>query len=258
MSLLDVQIQECAYGRVRVLHDLHVTVGQGEIVAVLGNNGVGKTTLLRAISGVQVTTKGTVTFDGEDISQRRGHRRARAGIVHVPEGRHVFGELSVLENLRVGALYRSDGHRGSLDDDLEVVWDLFPILSERQDQSASTLSGGQQQMLAIGRGLMAGPKLLMVDEASLGLAPKVVGLVFDALTRIRDSGVAILAVEQNIRTSLAHADRGYVLERGTVSHEGSSAELRADETIVDAYLGAAVPPNGHAENRSDDATGPVR
>jgi len=237
MTLLDVSITACRYGRVDVLHDVNIDVHAGEMVAVLGNNGVGKTTLLRAISGVAVRVDGTLTFEGDDISKLSAHKRSRKGVIHVPEGRRIFAELTVDENLRVGAMYATSTR--SLADRRDQAYDLFPSLVPLEHRQGSALSGGEQQMLAIGRGLMADPKLLMVDEASLGLAPLPIKTVFAALSAIRDSGVAVLVVEQNVRTSLAAADRAYVLERGTISRSGSSSELLADPTIIDAYLGSA-------------------
>ena len=238
MSLLEVEIQRAGYGSVDVLHDVRVSVEAGEMVAVLGNNGVGKTTLLRAISGWQVAVQGTIRFDGADLSRASAHRRVRRGMVHVPEGRRVFRELTVAENLRVGALH-SPGHR-SVQARLETVHELFPALARLAASPAGSLSGGEQQMLAIGRGLMAEPRLLMVDEASLGLAPIIITNVFDALRAIRAMGIAVLVVEQNVRTSLGAADRGYVLGRGSVSAEGPAADLLADPRVSDAYLGGAT------------------
>lgn len=235
-KLLEVELDSARYGTVTVMRDVRISVDAGEIVAVLGNNGVGKTTLLRAISGWIVAASGSIRFDGQETASTAAHRRVRAGIVHVPEGRRVFRDLTVEENLRVGALH-SPGRR-SMADKLETAFGLFPALDRLQRRTAGTLSGGEQQMLAVARGLMAEPRLLMVDEASLGLAPIVVSQVFDGLRAIRDMGIAVLVVEQNVRTSLAAADRGYVLERGTVTASGTSAELLADGRVVDAYLGA--------------------
>lgn len=248
MSLVEVDLESASYGSVSVLRDVHVTVGAGEIVAVLGNNGVGKTTLLRAISGWQVASSGSIRFDGRDVSSEAAHRRARAGIVHVPEGRRVFGDLTVEENLRVGALHARG--RQSFEDKSATALELFPALERLQGRRASSLSGGEQQMLAIARGLMAEPELLMVDEASLGLAPIIIHQVFDALEAIRSMGVAILVVEQTVRTSLAAADRGYVLERGTVTASGTASELLADERVVNAYLGGPE----HGDHHSATAT----
>ncbi len=247
MSLLEVDIDSVAYGRVEVLRQISLVVDAGEMVAVLGNNGVGKTTLLRAISGVEVQTKGRLVLDGVDIGRLSGHERSRRGLIHVPEGRRVFRDLTVEENLRVGGLHAhvgdaDGGVRDGADrdgDGLELVYELFPALRRLAERPAGGLSGGEQQMLAVGRGLMARPRVLMIDEASLGLAPLVIHTLFESLGVIRESGVALLVVEQNIRTSLTAADRGYVLERGTVVRSGLASELLADPHIIDSYLGSA-------------------
>ena len=242
MSLLEVDIDSVAYGRVEVLRQISLVVDAGEMVAVLGNNGVGKTTLLRSISGVEVQTKGRLVLDGVDIGRLSGHERSRRGLIHVPEGRRVFRDLTVEENLRVGGLHahvdRRDGD-GRDGDGLELVYELFPALRRLAERPAGGLSGGEQQMLAVGRGLMARPRVLMIDEASLGLAPLIIHALFESLGVIRESGVALLVVEQNIRTSLTAADRGYVLERGTVARSGPAGELLADPHIIDSYLGSA-------------------
>ena len=241
---LRAEVTASRYGSVDVLHDVTVEVGAGEIVAVLGANGAGKTTLLRTISGVLVKPGGaSVTLDGEDISRLSAAARVRAGVVHVPEGRRVFPDLSVLENLEVPAFARhadSDDRRQCL----ERVYDMFPLLAERRFQQASSLSGGQQQMLAIGRGLMSAPKVLMVDEASLGLAPATTEEVFEALSRLGAGGLSVLLVEQNARASLEIAARAYVLERGCVRLSGTAAELLHDERVASTYLG------GHLEDRA--------
>jgi branched-chain amino acid transport system ATP-binding protein len=234
---LRAEVTTSRYGSVDVLHDVTVEVGAGEIVAVLGANGAGKTTLLRTISGVLVKPGGaTITLDGEDISRLPAAARVRAGVVHVPEGRRVFADLTVLENLEVPAFAR----RANDDDRREClarVYDIFPLLAERRFQRASSLSGGQQQMLAIGRGLMSAPKVLMVDEASLGLAPATTEEVFEALSRLGAGGLAVLLVEQNARASLEIAARAYVLERGSVRLSGSASDLLHDERVASTYLG---------------------
>jgi len=234
---LRAEVTTSRYGSVDVLHDVTVEVGAGEIVAVLGANGAGKTTLLRTISGVLVKPGGaTITLDGEDISRLSAAARVRTGVVHVPEGRRVFADLTVLENLEVPAFARRAD-----DDDrrkcLERVYDIFPLLAERRLQRASSLSGGQQQMLAIGRGLMSAPKVLMVDEASLGLAPATTEEVFEALSRLGAGGLSVLLVEQNARASLEIAARAYVLERGSVRLSGSASDLLHDERVASTYLG---------------------
>ena len=239
MAVLEVALEESGYGPVSVLHDVALAVEEGEIVVVLGANGVGKTTLLRTISGVVVQSRGRIVFDGRDVSRMAAHRRARAGIVHVPEGRHVFPRLTVAENLRMGAYAarRSDGAA----DGYDRVYRLFPFLAKRAGDKASALSGGQQQMLAIARGLMANPRLLMIDEGSLGLSPVLTEQVFDSLVAIREHGTPILMVEQNARAALAVADRAYVIDRGRVTLSGRAAELIDDELMAGVYLGSTIP-----------------
>ena len=232
MSLLELQGVGARYGPVKVLHEVSLAVGEGELVAVLGANGAGKTTTLRAVSGT-VRRSGDVIFEGQKLP-RRPEATARAGIAHVPEGRGTFNELSVLENLRLGAYVR----RGKVKADAERVFDFFPRLDERRNQQAGTLSGGEQQMLALGRAMMARPKLLLLDEPSLGLAPLIVKGIFDSLERMKQKeGMSILVVEQNANLALAHAARAYVLEVGHVVVAGTSDELRANESVRKSYLG---------------------
>jgi branched-chain amino acid transport system ATP-binding protein len=232
VSLLELQDVGARYGPVKVLHELSLAVGEGELVAVLGANGAGKTTTLRAISGT-VRRSGEVLFEGRKLA-RRPEATARAGIAHVPEGRGTFDELSVWENLRLGAYAR----RGKVKDEVERVFDFFPRLENRRKQQAGTLSGGEQQMLALGRAMMARPKLLLLDEPSLGLAPLVVKQIFDALVRMKEKeGLSVLVVEQNANLALAHATRAYVLEVGRVVVAGMSDELRANESVRKSYLG---------------------
>ena len=232
MSLLRLDDVEARYGPVRVLHGISLRVGAGELVAVLGANGAGKTTTLRAVSGT-VRRSGDVIFNGAKLP-RRPDATARAGIAHVPEGRGTFTELSVWDNLRLGAYTR----RGSIKDDVKRVFTFFPRLEERKGQQAGTLSGGEQQMLALGRAMMARPKLLLLDEPSLGLAPFVVREIFDALVKMqRDGDMGMLVVEQNATLALAHASRAYVLEVGRVVVEGASEELRKNESVRRSYLG---------------------
>jgi branched-chain amino acid transport system ATP-binding protein len=231
-SLLELDGVSARYGPVEVLHELSLGVGEGELVAVLGANGAGKTTTLRAVSGT-VRRTGGVLFEGRKLPPRP-ELTARAGIAHVPEGRGTFGELSVWENLRLGAYVR----RGRLNDEAQRVFAFFPRLEERRDQQAGTLSGGEQQMLALGRAMMARPKLLLLDEPSLGLAPLVVKEIFAALGRMKEQdGVSVLVVEQNATLALAYAGRAYVLEVGRVVVSGTGDELRADESVRKAYLG---------------------
>jgi branched-chain amino acid transport system ATP-binding protein len=231
-ALLELDGVEARYGPVKALHGVSLEVGEGEFVAVLGANGAGKTTTLRAVSGT-VRRSGDVLFDGAKLP-RRPDATARAGIAHVPEGRGTFSELSVWDNLRLGAYTR----RGSLKEDAQRVFKYFPRLEERKGQQAGTLSGGEQQMLALGRALMARPKLVLLDEPSLGLAPLLVTEIFERLTTMKtEEGMAVLVVEQNANLALAHASRAYVLEVGRVVVTGSSEVLRADESVRRSYLG---------------------
>ena len=233
---LRATVESSRYGAVEVLRDIDVEVGEGEIVAVLGANGAGKTTLLRTLSGVLVQARAQITVDGHDISRLRAPARVRAGVVHVPEGRRVFVDLTVLENLEVPAFARraADADRRA---GLERVFDLFPRLAERRGQRASALSGGEQQMLAIGRAMMSRPRLLMLDEPSMGLSPIMMNLIFTTLAELKAQGTTILLVEQNAQAALALADRAYVIETGSVVLEGSAAELSASEQVRKAYLG---------------------
>jgi branched-chain amino acid transport system ATP-binding protein len=232
VNLLELHGVEARYGPVQALHGVSLQVGDGELVAVLGANGAGKTTTLRAISGT-VRRSGDVVFAGKKLP-RRPDATARAGIAHVPEGRGTFSELSVWENLRLGAYAR----RANVKKEAQRVYKFFPRLEDRRDQQAGTLSGGEQQMLALGRAMMARPKLLLLDEPSLGLAPMVVNQIFEALTRMKtDDGMSVLVVEQNANLALAHAARAYVLEVGNVVVEGTSDELRANESVRKSYLG---------------------
>jgi branched-chain amino acid transport system ATP-binding protein len=232
VNVLELKDLEARYGSVKALHGVTLRVGEGELVAVLGANGAGKTTTLRAISGT-VRRSGDAQFAGSKLP-RRPDATARAGIAHVPEGRGTFSELSVWDNLRLGAYTR----RGGIKDDAQRVFGYFPRLEERREQQAGTLSGGEQQMLALGRAMMARPRLLLLDEPSLGLAPLVVKEIFDALEKLKgEDGMSVLVVEQNARLALAHASRAYVLEVGRVVVEGTSDELRANESVRKSYLG---------------------
>jgi branched-chain amino acid transport system ATP-binding protein len=232
-SLLALRDVDARYGQVQALRSLSLTVGEGEIVAILGANGAGKTTTLRAISHT-VSRTGVIEFDGRVLGRRGPESTARLGIAHVPEGRGTFAELSVADNLRLGAYSR----RGSLRDDYRRVYQYFPWLERRGSQEAGTLSGGEQQMLAIARALMQRPKLLLLDEPSLGLAPLVVAEVFRIVKELNQrEGTAVLLVEQNAQISLATASRAYVLEVGTVAFEGTSEELASRDAIRRSYLG---------------------
>lgn len=222
------------YHGLQILHELDLTVEAGEIVALVGGNGAGKTTTLRTISGVLRPTEGSITFEGERIDGVRTAELVKRGLVHVPEERALFGPLTVEENLRMGAWTQRSR---PLQEGMSEVFDLFPVLAERRRQLAETFSGGQQQMLAIGRALMARPRLLMLDEPSTGLSPKLTWAVLDAVRAIRDRGVAVLLVEQNASQTLRLAERAYVLESGTCVLTGSGAELAEDERVRAAYLG---------------------
>ena len=230
MSLLEVGELDAGYGRVQVLWDVSVTVEAGQIVALVGANGAGKTTLLRAISGMISTRSGRITFKGREIAGSSIESIVDLGIAHVPEGRRLFTGLTVRENLLLGGWRRNNR-------DLRRVVDLFPALGERMNQTASTLSGGEQQMCAIGRGLMGRPELLLIDELSLGLAPKTVDEIVARLPEIAAAATAVLLVEQDIDTALSVSQFAYVLETGRVTKSGSSAQLLSDPSIQEAYLG---------------------
>ncbi len=233
--MLEITGINAGYGDVEVLYDLSFKVGQGEIVALLGANGAGKTTTLVTISGLLKPTSGSIVFDGQKLLSLPPHRLPDLGIAHVPQGRGVFQTLNVVENLQIGAY--SGRAKADRKQTMEMVFGIFPRLFERQKQEARTLSGGEQQMLAIGRALMLKPKLLMLDEPSLGLAPVVVEMVFQKIVEIGQTGVAILLVEQNLAQALSVAHRGYVLETGRITIQGTSAELQANEYVRQAYLG---------------------
>jgi branched-chain amino acid transport system ATP-binding protein len=226
---------QAGYGDVQVLWDISIEVKAGELVCLIGSNGAGNTTLLRCLSGVLGTTSGTIAVDGRDMTNAPSAALVQAGVAHVPEGRRLFSAMSVRDNLLMGAYLRDD--KDAIAADLERVYAMFPILADRRRQDAGTMSGGEQQMCAIGRGLMAAPSLLMIDELSLGLAPRAVELLIERLREINRSGVAILLVEQDVVTALELADRGYVINRGQVSMSGASQTLLADPTIREAYMG---------------------
>jgi branched-chain amino acid transport system ATP-binding protein len=232
--MLEAQGLTSHYGRIPALKGIDLRIEPGELVALVGANGAGKTTLLRALSGVQRVSAGRVWFEGEDITAARPDRRVRLGIAQVPEGRQVFGPLSVEDNLILGAYLRP---RAEARRALGGIYDRFPALAERRRSPAGMLSGGQQQMLAIGRALMAAPRLLLLDEPSMGLAPRLVEEIFGAIRRLRESGTTIFLVDQNARAALAIADRAYVLETGRIVLAGAGAELAANEAVKRAYLG---------------------
>jgi branched-chain amino acid transport system ATP-binding protein len=231
MSVQDLHV---AYQGIHALKGVDLHVGEGEMVALIGSNGAGKSTLLNCMSGLVRQSQGAIVFDGKPLGRTEPHNVSRLGLLHVPEGRQVLGEMTVLENLQIGEIAR--GSRPSAYD-LRKVYGLFPILDERKEQLAGTLSGGQQQMLAIGRALMGGPLLLLLDEPSLGLSPLLSDQVFDALTQLNKEGLPILLVEQNAHKALAITSRAYILERGRVAFEGNSADLASNPKVVELYLG---------------------
>jgi branched-chain amino acid transport system ATP-binding protein len=232
--LLQIENLHAGYGDLEVLHGIDLDVNEGEIVALIGANGAGKTTTLRAISGIVAASEGSITFEGSNIGSWRSSQIVAEGVVQVPEGRKLFADMSVLENLRLGAYKRG---RSDISESLDEVFELFPKLSERSSQSAGTLSGGEQQMLAIGRSLMTKPRFLMLDEPSLGLAPKLVIDIFGVIKNINQLGVTVMLVEQNAVHALQLSDRGYVLENGRVVLHGTGEELLGDDRVRTAYLG---------------------
>ncbi|MDY0322557.1 MAG: ABC transporter ATP-binding protein [Candidatus Carbobacillus sp.] len=235
--MLHIEQLHAGYGDVQILWDVTLDVKQGELIALVGANGAGKTTLLNAISGLVTRYRGKIIFDGKDLTNLAPYEVARLGIAHVPEGRRLFLGMTVRENLEVGAI--SKEARNKIRSSLEDVYNLFPILKEREKQEAGTLSGGQQQMLAIARALMSQPKLLLIDEASLGLAPKVVGEIYETLLNIRQSGLTMLIVEQNVALALDVCQRAYVLENGKIAVSGPCQQLQNDSKVQEAYLGVA-------------------
>jgi branched-chain amino acid transport system ATP-binding protein len=232
--VLSVEQVRSSYGRIEALHGVSIEVARCEIVTLLGANGAGKTTLLRAISGVQPISAGQIRFDDRPLEGMSAHARVALGIAQVPEGRQVFAPLSVEDNLRLGAWPRRNAR---LDAELASVYELFPVLASRRRISAGMLSGGEQQMLAIGRALMAKPRLLLLDEPSMGLAPILVEQILDVVRGLKQAGLTVLLVEQNARAALAIADRGYVVETGRIATSGSAVELLADARVQAAYLG---------------------
>jgi branched-chain amino acid transport system ATP-binding protein len=233
--MLELQDVHVGYGNIRALQGVSLTVETGELVALIGSNGAGKTTTLRTVSGLLRPTSGAIRYDGTDIARVSPHRIVELGISHCPEGRHIFGGLTVAENLRLGAVSQRD--RGAASEDLQTVLELFPVLKDRLQQSGGTLSGGEQQMLAIARALMSRPRLLLLDEPSLGLAPLMVERIFATIASLKASGRTILLVEQNVHHALDVADRVYVLETGRVTLDGPATELRRNPKVEQAYLG---------------------
>ena len=237
MSLLKLEDVHLTYGKIEALHGIDVEVEPGEVVALIGANGAGKTSTMRAVSGVRGISQGKITFDGKDVTRLRADQRVRLGLSLSPEGRGIFPGMTVMENLDMGAYTRRD--RSAIKEDLERVFGLFPRLQERQAQIAGTMSGGEQQMLAMGRALMARPKLLLLDEPSMGLAPMLIQQIFSIITEISAQGTTILVVEQNAKQALTRADRAYVLETGNIRKSGTGAELLDDPSIQEAYLGVS-------------------
>ncbi len=233
--MLKVSNVDVLYGTAQALWKVSFEVGEGETVAIIGSNGAGKTTILKTISGLLRPASGEITFFGKRIDKLPPHHIVEMGIIHVPEGRRLFPHMSVIENLELGAYTKAA--REKMDETLEKVFEMFPVLKERKRQMAGTLSGGEQQMLAVARGLMARPKLLMLDEPSLGLAPKLVLRVFESIKEIKQMGVMVLLVEQNVYHALELADRAYVLETGRITLKGTGKELLNNEYVKRAYLG---------------------
>jgi branched-chain amino acid transport system ATP-binding protein len=238
--LLEIKDIHVHYGKIAALRGVSVDVEQGEIVTLIGANGAGKSTTLKTISGLRPLSSGSIVFDGKDISRMPGHRRVLAGIGQAPEGRGIFPGMTVTENLLMGAYAR----KGDLGKDLNEVYDLFPRLAERRTQAGGTMSGGEQQMLAIGRALMSQPKVLLLDEPSMGLAPVLVTQIFSIVQEINRRGTTVLLVEQNAQQALQVADRAYVLETGTIVKSAAARELLDDPQVRAAYLGGGAPPAG--------------
>ncbi len=235
MTLLELKNVSVSYGRIEAIHDMSFSVGKGEIVSLIGANGAGKSTTMKTISGLLNPTTGTIHFDGEDITKLKAHLRVVRGISQAPEGRRIFPGMTVMENLDMGAFGRKD--RSGMSADFDRVFSLFPRLAERRNQAGGTMSGGEQQMLAIGRALMSQPRLLLLDEPSMGLAPQFIKQIFKIITEINQQGTTILLVEQNANQALARADRAFVLETGTITHTGTGRELLTNPAIKEAYLG---------------------
>lgn len=235
MALLEVKDLQVKYGLIRAVKGISFEVGEGEIVSLIGANGAGKTTVMHAVSGLIPKAAGTVYFEGKNITNTAAHKLPEMGMVQVPEGRRIFQELTVYENLELGAYTLKD--RSKFSERIEEMYDRFPILKERSKQIAGTLSGGEQQMLAMSRAMMANPKILLLDEPSMGLSPLYVNTIFDMIKEVNKSGTTVLLVEQNAKKALAIADRAYVLEIGNISKSGTGKELLNDESIKKSYLG---------------------
>lgn len=234
-ALLEVEDLHVAYGKIEAVKGISFTVDTGQVVTLIGTNGAGKTTTLRALSGLLTPRSGTIRFDGQSLTGTPAHHIVARGLAHSPEGRHIFPRLTIAENLQLGAFLRKDAE--GIAQDVRRVYDLFPILGERARQAAGTLSGGEQQMLAMGRALMSRPKLLMLDEPSMGLSPIMMRKIMDTIAELKSTGTTILLVEQNAQAALGLADRGHVMETGRIVLSGTGAELLHDESVRKAYLG---------------------
>lgn len=237
MTLLELKNISVSYGRIEAIHDMSFSVEEGEIVSLIGANGAGKSTTMKTISGILNPSKGSILFDGEDITKMKAHIRVIRGISQAPEGRGIFPGMTVMENLDMGAFGRKD--RSKMGEDFDRVFALFPRLAERKTQVGGTMSGGEQQMLAIGRALMSNPRLLLLDEPSMGLAPQFIRQIFTIVTEINKQGTTVLLVEQNANQALARAHRAFVLETGVITRAGTGRELLSDPAIKEAYLGVA-------------------
>ena len=235
MAMLEVKDLEVYYGMIQAIKGISFHVDQGEVIALIGANGAGKTTTLHTVTGLLSAKRGSILFEGKDITKVPAHKIVSMGMAHVPEGRRVFAQLSVLQNLKMGAYTRKD--KEEIENTLKMVYERFPRLEERQNQMAGTLSGGEQQMLAMGRALMSHPKIILMDEPSMGLSPIFVNEIFDIIKEVSKSGTTVLLVEQNAKKALAIADRAYVLETGTIALEGKADVLMNDDSIKKAYLG---------------------
>ena len=234
MAILEVKDLEVYYGVIQAIKGISFEVNQGEIIALIGANGAGKTTTLQTITGLIPSKAGTITYEGQDITKIPGYKLVGMGIAHVPEGRRVFAELSVLQNLKLGAYTRND--KNEMEETLKMIYARFPRLEERKNQMAGTLSGGEQQMLAMGRALMSHPKLIVMDEPSMGLSPLYVNEIFDIIQKINADGVTVLLVEQNAKKALSIASRAYVLETGKIALSGDAKDLMNDDSVKKAYL----------------------
>ena len=235
MAMLEIKDLEVYYGMIQAIKGISFEVNEGEVIALIGANGAGKTTILHTISGLIAPKKGSITFEGQEITKITAHKIVENGLAQVPEGRRVFPSLSVLQNLKLGAYTRKD--KKEIDDTLKMIYERFPRLEERKNQPAGTLSGGEQQMLAMGRALMSKPRIILMDEPSMGLSPIFVNEIFDIIKQVSAGGTTVLLVEQNAKKALSIADRGYVLETGKIVKEGKASDLLNDEAVKKAYLG---------------------